>query len=1202
MRKWKNAIIALSGIAICLFVGILIYPQTVKASKKDVDPSIFTYTEGVSSAKSWYDTKSDCFIFQNLEKKKKSEVFYRTFVYEFSRLKSDIDSDPKTNPQYADHLTWEATMDEHDPHVYVGGNRQYYAYEKYAYGYESHFVDLTDGKGEKTTYEYTTFVVDKANVLSCIKSNYPDWYAEYEERMLAGKSMWIGIDSVMTYTDNAIGSVGDGKHYINKGSDITTWLGYIRTYKRDGKTLAIGKTYNWSNWEDIAKDMGLSDTYLKDGDTGIYTDFNGFIEIPADVPDTPEVPDTPDVPDITPDEPPFTPDEKEIIKTTDASNTVKGTGEGQSGSSSASPYIFTYNTDDIFNLGEAIPSSETYTNGIHMFSWYGDAKLKKYRARTTKKFKATLKWEKYMESYTYTTASTDPDMEGYHPETYETWTLESSDGGIYYYIVYSERIVNPTPLNVDLDIPVVADYYGVSSLNLFSYGSSKVTNTFSSTGYDNASTIPYDITINGENKTTGNPFEATTFSGKDDAHVTYPTSGDADLGEVSAPADTFKNRDKLKDYIVSLYTPYQSTWQSEMSATNDTLNINGVTYLDGSGPSFSDSKLYIGAESGDDVTGEKDVTIPSTTANGTYFTSLSATYNRFAAGTGTRTMSITNTETDKKGIYTGYEDNEGISVHTPVSSPISINGEAKTQLTKSAQTAETQLILDNTYTINFDWNKYFYYKGYDDPERFKTYVQNKELRFPFDVQINGTYYQADNNIDGVKYTQWISIGNVDSIKIYIPTWAKEGVYGSDGYTGYDAFKGGIQARVYAINYIDGEQDSWQETANTDKGNYEAVYEYPVQISGVIYDFQIDSINDELLFGGYDRQTGVYSFVTNKEEKTDGVKNRFGGSSMRYALDGLINNDWNVNNTLPFAAGRSLKYPTMGTLSPGHEFGFTLKTISGMYNSDDTIVLKPSFRYISPDGTVNNDVNVYYSEGNTMFKSVYNDKTLNTVRLDSEYFNNCYFDYGSYDPISFTADWFGKNTNAVMRHETASYTYGKITLQSTQKLLTGDEEELYVNRDNESSASARYQGTLGTLNDSVYRQFEASMQTWYGMYHIPDQIYVCDKYADGTDAYAKVIDAKGSIATDDPIWHKDGYLVLTFDITTYVNGKHEHFTYYGGGLDMWRREQGTEDDPSKNTEVTVDNNVKIKVKDGDVAVIDLKKAFSDRYDTGILYIN
>ena len=82
MHPFKKQIYITCGILFAVICGILIYPKRTEAAIKDINPNVFIYTEGASSASSWYDTSSDCFIFQMLEKKRSSTNYYQTYVYD----------------------------------------------------------------------------------------------------------------------------------------------------------------------------------------------------------------------------------------------------------------------------------------------------------------------------------------------------------------------------------------------------------------------------------------------------------------------------------------------------------------------------------------------------------------------------------------------------------------------------------------------------------------------------------------------------------------------------------------------------------------------------------------------------------------------------------------------------------------------------------------------------------------------------------------------------------------------------------------------------------------------------------------------------------------------------------------------------------------------------------------------------------------
>ncbi len=102
----------------------------------------------------------------------------------------------------------------------------------------------------------------------------------------------------------------------------------------------------------------------------------------------------------------------------------------------------------------------------------------------------------------------------------------------------------------------------------------------------------------------------------------------------------------------------------------------------------------------DKVTGSTVVTIPEETNNGYYYTTLQATYNRFAAGSSAemRTMTFKDNELSIPAIMAGYEQNEPIVVHSPVVAPISMMGEERHSLSTRPEQHSLSLIIHITWT------------------------------------------------------------------------------------------------------------------------------------------------------------------------------------------------------------------------------------------------------------------------------------------------------------------------------------------------------------------------------------------------------------------------------------------------------------------------------------------------------------------------
>lgn len=1164
--------------------------EPTEASPDLVDPSIYEYTEN-SKLGAWYDEKSGCIIFQTLDRAKSTDNYYRTYLIEFSRIKDDV-KDPTIDIYKTDK---EANLGENDPHYYeettsenytqeINGKyyeRQYFSFDKSTAKYEERII-YKNG----TKYNYATFVIDKELVLSCIEKNYPEWYEDLTKKTAKKEAAWLGVDNVICV------------HYpeLTEGSFYGDyWSGFVYTTAK-GQTKGSGEIFRWSNWEGMENyfESGIMGSF--ETGSGVYTHFNSYVNITTDIPQENLI----EASETLKDE---VVDTTYIIKDHVPTNVEKGFHYNQSYDSYAAPFTYTWNNCEEFNLGEAIPSTETYQNYMEAASWYGSIKIEKHKITHKIEVPYVLISSKEGELHnTIIIRSKEELPAGNHDGLHVPETYESFDGTYYSYICwyYSD---NDTVeyYTGSYTFEETEYYYAIKTINLYGYEYTTVTNTFSTTEYmDNKIEIPYNVTINNENVNSqnGDRFKSTTFVADTNAHISYKS--DTKLKAIVQRTKEDINSDKeAYEYVVSLIA--DDVKQRDITTLNDSLEINNVKYMDENNLYFAwnkgNDRFYeIGAQDNDKISGETDIKIPMETKNGEYPTSLKTKYSSLVAGSKSVYIRYSGNDNGHDGIKEEYLDNEPIIVHTPVISPISIVGEKGTQLMSNIISDEEQLILDNTYTLSFNWKTYFHYKGYTQ-ENFPDYVQKKEVRFPFAVVVDGVSY---NIAESTGYTQWIDVGNVDSFEFYLPTWAKEGVYGSTEYEGYNLIKRGIEAKVYAVNCMEEEKEMWQLEANTDRVNYVATYEYPVQISGVIYDFQVVSINDPLVFGNL-LKGNAYNFATNKEEKNNEIFNRFGESSVRYTLDGLITNNWSELNTLPFTKGSSKYASAQGYLKAGHKIGFTIKTISGLNGKDDTIKITPRYRYVSKDG-VEKEVSVYYTLGNQPFTNIYNDDYYRSVMIGSEYFYDCYYDYGEYDTIDFTAKYYDTNTNDILYRNTDSFTSGVMTLFSSQKLLTGNEEELFVNRNANSEDALRYNDEMEYLNATTLEQFQASMQTWYGSYKIPSNLYVCEKYTDGTDALTRLADKTGVVTPNSDIWLKEGYLVLSFDIETYVDGKYEHLTYYGSGIDMWETENGG----NKTIEITSSllnvEPTKIQLRDGDIAIINLEKKLSDKYSIGILYLN
>ena len=142
-----------------------------------------------------------------------------------------------------------------------------------------------------------------------------------------------------------------------------------------------------------------------------------------------------------------------------------------------------------------------------------------------------------------------------------------------------------------------------------------------------------------------------------------------------------------------------------------------------------------------------------------------------------------------------------------------------------------------------------------------------------------------------------------------------------------------------------------------------------------------------------------------------------------------------------------------------------------------------------------------------------------------------------------------------------------------------------------------QDTTPVEDKRIQDILRVSMQEWFGIYGLPDELYVSTKTDNEVMNWAMGTGRnEAGIAKDDGIFEQNGYLVLHFDITT-VNDGTEDLTFAGSsaGLDMWEREG--QDVAAKVGDKNIGTEKQITVNTGDIAVFDISRSISDGYQAG-----
>ena len=962
------------------------------------------------------------------------------------------------------------------------------------------------------------------------------------------------------------------------------------------------------------------------------------------------------------------------------------------GKSEPEYWTFNYNPEGQFDLGDAIPTSENVRNGYQADQWFGYATVNKREgAYHSWGFGGTISWT---ESYTYTayddiTGESYPDTVEYTVSKSYSHTVERTVG---YWFMGSASF---------WDLDTVTDENGVYPTGEHNF-TSKID-------------VPMSCTINGTDLTSSGSYSSVP---DDDYHVNWSgavlvnnftinvsasSESAAEEAFIAEAESRIKENSKIEvqNDLLSINgkTYMSSGWYEYKNFTSE--KGSEYSYYEIGSSDYGIDRQDTG-ETGDN---EK---IPSTVKNKSYTTTITVNYMQKITPGGSTSRSNSGvgailSESVPTGIGKDFPSQEPIRVHTPVVAPVIIldpdTGERldvstaaeykKTQLVDGSvegfgdnynDDADYQLLLDGSYTIKFDIEKHYEHLGYSSAasndglstEIYNKYTKRRYVCFPFIVQVDGkVYYPDDTETEATDdapgkeagYTEWIAVytddedgHDEDTVDFYVPTWAIEG---------YEYI---IQYMVVPENATKDDFDTYREEnlknvsepSNIGDGhlyNYMATYTMDVQLSGIIYDFQIVGINEKDIYSGYKETasgnltgsgladtTQDYPFCPTKQEKKQGNKNRIGGDSVRYTYDGTLTTKWLDANTLPLSSGSSLKYTKSGVVRKGDQFAFTVRTIANLWDEEgDEIYIVPTFRYVSFDGSFSDDsINVYYTKvtdtdvmefvkyGSTQDLSSYKETSIDNTKFRGSFYQvDASLDRTLHalqeDDADFSKDIANEllyalnyptnhqwpkeiytSTQAYLHKSAECSTLSSIKLTNELRLLTGNLEQLEQNLELSGASNLTYVQTKDENNvtyditkysePDTWESFRKSMQTWFGTYYIPSTLYVTDEDVDVWE-YAS---EHGYVRGDEDIFYDEGYLILNFDIYTKNDGEW-HLKYYGSdeGKNQWDVQGGktstTVGDPTTGREIT------IPLNPGDIAIIDMSQSKKDDYTVG-QYIN
>ncbi|WP_018978148.1 DUF5704 domain-containing protein [Saccharibacillus kuerlensis] len=493
-----------------------------------------------------------------------------------------------------------------------------------------------------------------------------------------------------------------------------------------------------------------------------------------------------------------------------------------------------------------------------------------------------------------------------------------------------------------------------------------------------------------------------------------------------------------------------------------------------------------------------------------------------------------------------------VTVHTPVVNYSSATDDQAHNQKTVPNGSRAAFILDRPFTVRIPTSgQHANYVGYGHRDYAK-YFRAKQVRFPFDV------YTADRSIFYEKNT-WIDIpvSQLDTT-FFLPVWVDEGDYS-------------VEFRNIAENAPDVQPA--ERDANLDLINHVASDTVNVEVIGRLYDFHITDIVD-------------YSW-----EKVFRVKEGrplHTGDTYWTGLNG-IDGAARGNTppfTLPILPG---SHPLEGmknlAVKTGYHVKFDLKTKGNMFGEQDGIRITPSFTFVSRDGQSKMPVDLYYHDDHRTFIKVgspedtepryviLNDRLRNVpeeeLRDTARYKYNHYYGFSQVGNVSremFINDYIYRFT----KMKTPVGGYDQLLLPEQIRTLIGPKSSLPASVD--------------------YERANAAEQKWYGEYSLPGDPYVVAK---GTDL-AEYGRTHRGLTKRDPIFLRDGYIILNFNIESIRNGNLDrpHLQYIHAPLmNQWNLEgfRRSVQDSWGNT---------FSLQDGDIVFFHADKSYKDDFQVQV----
>lgn len=582
------------------------------------------------------------------------------------------------------------------------------------------------------------------------------------------------------------------------------------------------------------------------------------------------------------------------------------------------------------------------------------------------------------------------------------------------------------------------------------------------------------ITIEPSNAYRDPTVDAEAYGGES-GHITDPEIEEVDAGSKSVSGGNSRPSVPNEDL-----SSYAEDGVGEVQVNNDRLVFNGETIMDDAveeKETEAPGEIPDPSEISRDILYEKDLTISPTKTN-----------KKDAESDGTITYHlVADIGSAEQNQTFDVEDINTVTVHTPVVMYPSISDDQEHNQKIEPNSSRDALILDRPFTVTIPTEgQHDDYLGYGDRDYAK-YTANKQVLFPFDVW-NSSKSQY------IKANTWVDIPVVQlKTNFYMPVWVDEGDYT-------------VSFRAIAENAPD--DFTYDTEANFSWQDHVAVNTVKVEVIGRLYDFRITDIGDydwESVFrttpGSSVHSQNVY-WVGSQDIDGDAVGNRNLSGTSIGGMQAL---------TLPVMPGSHTNagYKNVA-VKTGYHFKFDLKTKGNMFGLTDGIRITPTFYYVKADGTGRQKVDLYYSD--TTAKKYFikvgsdADEVARTVILNDKMRNV---------PATELANTAG--------YWSSEYGLGDFQQGALKKTESGRYSWLAL-----GSRLRTFIGPVTGVPSSVdANRALASIQHWYGEYSLPADPYVVEAGFNLAE-YGRT---HGGLTDDSPVFLKDGYIIVNFNIET-----------------------------------------------------------------------